>query len=195
MTIAYELEDSLYLNITNECPCSCTFCIRGQTDGVNPGESLWLDHEPSLEEILAAIKPLDFKKYKEVVFCGYGEPTSRLDILLDCARVLKEKKLPIRLNTNGLSDLVNKKETVPLLAGLIDTVSISLNAPDAKSYNELCVPIYPQAYQAILNFAEECKKQIDKVIFSVYAPALDEESIEKCQTICNSMDIPLRLRR
>jgi len=162
---------------------------------MNPGESLWLDHEPSYEEIVAAFKPLDFNKYKEVVFCGYGEPTCRFDMLLEVARFLKSHQdRPIRLNTNGLGDLVYGERIAPLMDGLIDSISISLNSPDAESYKALCQPKYEEAYEALLKFAKDCKKYIPNVTLSVVASALDDEAIEKCRKISDSMDIPLRLR-
>jgi len=202
MTIAYKLGNALYLNITNKCPCDCTFCLRNTGEGVNHGESLWLEHEPTLEEVFAVLSEIDFKQYQEVVFCGYGEPTERLDILLKCARFLKENQsLPIRLNTNGLSDLINSKKTALLLAEHIDCISISLNAPDAASYNALCAPTFGEgSFEAIIQFAEDCKEcvQLDcslkDVILSVVGNALDDEAMKKCQDLCDALGIPLRVR-
>lgn len=199
MTIAYQYGDALYLNITNECPCDCVFCIRNEGDGINPGQSLRLNHEPSLDEIKAALAAVDFSKYREIVFCGYGEPTCRLTILLETAKYLKgTQSLPIRLNTNGLSDLINKgmiPNTASLLAGYIDHVSISLNAPDNQYYRDLCNPRFgDMAYDALLDFARDCKDYVPQVTFSVLESALEEGILEKCQAICNSMDIPLRVR-
>jgi len=199
MTIAYQIGDSLYLNITNQCPCDCIFCIRNETDGINPGQSLWLDHEPTVAEIKAALSAVDFEAYQEIVFCGYGEPTSRLDVLLDIARFLKEtQKLPIRLNTNGLSDLINRscgQKTAPLLAKYIDMISISLNAPDSLYYRDLCNPSFGEAsYEAMLQFARDCKAHFSHVTLSVLENALDKEAMESCRAICDAMDIPLRLR-
>ena len=199
MTIAYQIGDSLYLNITNQCPCDCIFCIRNETDGINPGQSLWLDHEPTVAEIKAALSAVDFEAYQEIVFCGYGEPTSRLDVLLDIAQFLKEtQKLPIRLNTNGLSDLINRscgQKTAPLLAKYIDMISISLNAPDSLYYRDLCNPSFGEAsYEAMLQFTRDCKAHFSQVTLSVLANALDKEAMESCRAICDAMDIPLRLR-
>lgn len=198
MTIAYELGVSLYLNITNRCPCNCTFCIRRNNDGVNYGESLWLDHEPNLDEIFAVLHKIPedaLKKYDEVVFCGYGEPTERLDVMLECAKYIKSKKCRVRLNTNGLSDLINEKETAALLEGYIDSVSISLNAPDSETYSELCLPVFGSgSYDAIIRFAKDCKKYIPEVVMSVFGPALDESDITKCRDVCESLDIPMKVR-
>jgi len=175
---------------------------------MNPGETLWFNTEPSLDEVLAALGSIDFTKYEEVVFCGYGEPTCRLDVLLECAKYLKSlslnKGIPIRLNTNGLSDLINGKKTVPLLAEYIDSISISLNAPDAESYNKMCNPSFKHLgddtcpseapYNAMLQFANDCKGSIPNVTLSVVGCALGTEDISRCQDICASMDIPLRVR-
>ena len=196
MTIAYALGNALYLNITNECPCNCSFCIRNNAEGINPGESLWLEREPTLDEIIASINEADLTKYQEIVFCGYGEPTCRLDVLLKCAKSIKRlHPMSIRLNTNGLCDLINGKKTVPLLAECIDCISISLNAPDAKSYQALCEPIFGEhAYGAMIQFAKDCKAHISDTALSVVGHALDHNALEACRSLCNSLDIPLRVR-
>jgi len=197
MTIAYRLGNALYLNLTNECPCDCTFCLRNDAVGVNEGQSLWLDHDPTVEEIKDALSQIDFNDYQEIVFCGYGEPTCRLDVLLDIAQYLKEiQDLPIRLNTNGLSDLVNDKKTVPLLAKCIDRISISLNAPNAEMYNALCRPVFGEgSYEAMLQFAMDCKGVIPEVVLSIVPGTdFDNKTIEACRDLCDSMNIPLRVR-
>ena len=174
-TIVYEVHQGLYINITNLCHCSCVFCLRNAVDGVNDGQSLWLDHEPAAEEIKAALGGLDFSRYEEVVFCGFGEPCERLDTLIYTAKLVRGMtKLPIRLNTNGLGDLINQKRTAPILAPYIDRVSISLNAPDKESYNALCRPSFgEEAFDAILRFALDCTALIPEVNFTV-VDALDK---------------------
>ena len=197
MTIAYRLGNALYLNITNDCPCDCVFCLRNDSDGVNPGQSLWLDHDPTVEEIMAALSEVDFEEYQEIVFCGYGEPTCRLDVLLEVAKYLKKvQHLPVRLNTNGLCDLINNKKTVPLLAECIDRISISLNAPNAEMYNALCKPVFGEdSFEAMLRFAKECKDAIPEVVLSIVpGTKLDDKTIEACRSLCDSIDIPLRVR-
>ncbi len=119
MTIAYEVGQNLYLNITNKCPCSCTFCIRKNADGAYGSDSLWLEHDPEIKEIIDALENMDYKKYNEIVFCGYGEPTERIDVLIETAKYIKENNGPkIRINTNGLSDLINGRPTAQLFEGL-----------------------------------------------------------------------------
>ena len=196
MTITYEIGNSLYLNITNKCPCDCTFCIRRLGDGVNPGENLRLEREPEMDEIIASLSERNLNKYGEIVFCGYGEATERLDVLIDIAKYLRTKNVrSIRLNTNGLSDLINKKKTVPLLAEVIDTISISLNAPNADVYNRLCAPVFGSgSYEAVIGFIKECTAAISHVTLSVFGGALDDEQIEECRKINDSMGTVFRVR-
>lgn len=193
--IVYTYEGSAYLNITNKCPCSCVFCIRSNGDGLGSAETLWHKKDPTLEEIKAEIDSFDFSPYKEVVFCGYGEPTQALDNLIETAKYLKEKHgLKIRLNSNGLSDLVNGKETAHLLEGVVDCISISLNAPDAESYQRVSRSKFGNdAFPALLRFAAECKKYIPEVKFTV-VDVITEDEIERCKKISEEMEIPLRIR-
>jgi TatD family-associated radical SAM protein len=150
-----------------------------------------------MDEIKSALAEADPGQYREIVFCGYGEPTERLDILLECAHFLKKgHKLPLRLNTNGLSDLINGKKTAPLLAECLDCVSISLNAADAESYNAICAPSFGEgSFEAMLQFAKDCRAFPSlKTVLSVVAHAIDGETLAKCRALCDSMDIPLRQR-
>ena len=196
MTIVYEIGSSLYLNITNKCPCSCEFCVRNFSLGITPGETLWLDYEPDISEIIAVVSKVDLSKYKEIVFCGFGEPTEQLDNLLECAKFLKTQcNLPIRLNTNGLSDLINEKDTVPLLAQYIDKVSISLNAPDKDMYNKLCDPVFgDRSYDALIQFIKDCKKHMPSVAVTVVGSVLDEDSMAKCRDLCSALKVNLTVR-
>ena len=108
-TIVYQIKDAVYVNLTNRCPCACTFCLRTKAPGVYGSPSLWLEREPSAGEVQEALGAQDWTRSREVVFCGYGEPTERLDVLLEVAGSLKARapSLRVRVNTNGLSDLVN----------------------------------------------------------------------------------------
>ena len=193
--IIYTYAGSTYMNITNKCPCRCVFCIRSNGDGLGSAESLWLKGDPTIEEIKAEIDSFDFSPYSEVVFCGYGEPTEALDNLIETAKYLKEKHaLKIRLNSNGLSDLINGKPTAHLLEGFVDSISISLIAPDAESYHRVARSKFGmEAYPALLKFAKDCKKYIPSVKFTV-VDVLSKEEIERCKKISDEMDIPLRIR-
>lgn len=194
--IIYTYAGSAYMNITNKCPCSCVFCIRSNGDGLGSAESLWLKKDPTIDEIKAEIDKFDFSPYSEVVFCGYGEPTQALDNLIEAAKYLKEKhSLRIRLNSNGLSDLINGKPTAHLLEGVVDSISLSLNAPDAESYQRVTRSKFgADAYPALLKFAEDCKKYIPSVKFTV-VDVISEDEINECRKISEKMGIPLRIRK
>jgi len=190
--IAYEIRDSLYLNITNRCTNECCFCVRETTDYVK-GHRLKLEKEPSSQEMLAALK--DAAKYKEVVFCGYGEPTLRLDLIKEVARFLKDKGKTVRLITNGHGNLIHKRSIVKELKGLIDKVSVSLNVDTKEKYNSLCRPqVGDDAFEAVISFIKECKKEGIKI--EVTCLDLPETDIEKCRFIVeNELDAEFRLRR
>ncbi len=193
--IIYTFGEKAYMNITNKCPCRCTFCIRSNGDGLGSAQTLWHEKDPSLEEIKAAIDGFDFGSYKEVTFCGYGEPLCALDNLIEASKYLKSKyDIQVRINTNGLGDLINKKSTAPLLGGCIDTVSISLNAPNSLRYVELSRPAYGEkSFDAIIEFAKECKKYVKNVKFSLVNIIPDDE-IEECKKLAAELEIPLRVR-
>ena len=196
--IVYTFEDQIYLNITNACPCKCEFCIRNNGDSVGDADTLWFEgHNPSFDEIRTEIDAFDFGGYAgEIIFCGYGEPTCAYDNLLKTAEYLR-KKVPqcrLRINTNGLSDLLNKKSTAKEICEAMDTVSISLNAPTSEKYEALCHPCFKdKAFPAILAFAEECKQYDVAVKFSV-VDVISEEDIKECQKLADKMCIPLRVR-
>ena len=191
----YEYGDGLYLNLTNDCPMCCTFCVRNQTDSLGNAECLWLDHDPSAEEVVAELEQLDLSKYKEVVFCGYGEPTCQTEVLTKVADYLKEKtKLPVRLNTNGLGNLLYDVPIMPFLMGRIDAISISLNAPNAERYIELCNPVFgEEAYASMLKFAESAVRVIPDVTLTV-VDVLSPEEIEACRKIATDMGAKFRVR-
>ena len=177
MNIVYQVKNAIYVNLTNRCPCACRFCLRQNAPGVYGSDSLWLEREPSAQEVMDELSKWELDKYPEVVFCGYGEPTERLDTLLEVGRWLKSKHptLPIRINTNGLADLIAGQPTAPRLAGIIDKLSISLNSADAKEYLELCRPSFGEAaYSAMLNFAQEAAKYVPDVVMTIVgAPYMD----------------------
>lgn len=195
MTILYEVGDGLYVNLTNKCPCACVFCIRSEGDSAYGSDSLWLEHEPSFEEVVEAFQKFDLKKYKEVVFCGYGEPTSRIETLVQvCDFIRSQSSIPIRINTNGLGNLIHKRPIEPLLKGRVDIVSISLNAPNAEDYVAVTKPKYGlEAFEAMLHFASECKKYVPRVIFTVvdYIP---KAQIEASRKIAETIGVEFRIR-
>lgn len=196
MVILYEVYDNLYVNLTNKCPCACTFCLRQTRDEMNHSGSLWLEREPGVEEVKAEFDKFDMQKYKEVVFCGFGEPTERLEDLLEIAAFVKDKfNKPIRINTNGLSDLIWQKDTAPMYKGLVDTVSISLNTPNKERYYELTRSKFGiDSYDAMLNFAGNVSKYVPHVVLSTVATTLTEEEEKQCAQICKKLGVTYRIR-
>lgn len=195
-TILYPIHDNLYVNLTNKCPCACTFCLRQSRDHMESSGVLWLDSDVTLEELVEAFQNTDMSCYKEVVFCGFGEPTEALDVLLGGARYVKEHyKNPVRINTNGLGNLVNSKNIAPLLEGLVDTISISLNTPNAEEYHRLVRSKFgEESFDAMLAFAGECVKYIPKVVMTTVSTTISKEEEQECQKICNEIGAIYRIR-
>ncbi len=198
MTITYQVKDSVYVNLTNRCPCACTFCLRNNADGVFGSGSLWLEREPTVREIEDSLSGWDFGRFREIVFCGYGEPTERLDALLDVAKFIRGRwsHVKIRVNTNGLSDLIAGAPTASRFAGLVDEVSISLNTDDPEEYLAMCRPKFgAEAYPAMLKFAGEVARFVPSVVMTVVGePVTSPEKQERCRRICEGVGARLRVR-
>ena len=193
--ILYTYKNSVYANITNKCNCSCTFCIRSQKDGIGSADTPWHEKNPSKDVVLDAIRNYDFTGFDELVFCGYGEPTCALDTLLAAAKIAKEEKgLRTRLNTNGLGNEENGRNIVSELAEVIDSVSISLNAPDSARYQEVSRPKYENGFDKMVDFAKKCKEKIKDVKWSI-VDILSNEDIERCRQISENTGIELRIRQ
>lgn len=193
--ILYTYNDNVYVNLTNKCDCACRFCIRSHHDGVGDADTLWHKVDPTLEEIKAAIDAYDFTGKSELVYCGYGEPTCALENLVESAKYAKEKYgLKIRVNTNGLGNLYHKKDIVPILAEVVDSVSISLNAPTKEEYMDVTRPQFENAFEGMLDFAKECGKVIPEVKMSV-VDVLPEEDIEASWKLAESLGVQLRVRK
>lgn len=194
--IVYTLEGGVYLNITNKCPCNCAFCIRSKGDAVGEAKKLWFDEEPTIEEIKKAIDEFDFTKVDEAVFCGYGEPTNAYDNLVEAVKYIRSinPDINLRLNTNGLSDLINKKPTAKELSELFDTISISLNEPTSEKYDKITRNIYPgKAFDAMLDFTRECVKYCSDVRMTV-VDVISEEEIEQARLVCESTGAKYKVR-
>ncbi len=197
MTILYEFHNNLYVNLTNRCPCACTFCLRQTTDHMGGSGSLWLTEEPSAAQVIAEFDRFRMPDYDELVFCGFGEPTEALDVLLDVARHVKNTWpfVPVRINTNGLGSLIRGENIAPLFKGLIDIVSISLNTPDEARYLELTRSRFGiSSFQAVLDFAGECSKYVPEVIMSTVATTITPEEEQKCGEICKRVGAVYRIR-
>ena len=196
MTILYKVHNNLYVNLTNRCSCACTFCLRQTRDHMEESDSLWLEHEPTVEEVKEEFKNFDMTKFDEVVFCGFGEPTERLDALLEVAKFVKETyQKPIRVNTNGQASLINKRDTAPEFKGLVDTISISLNTPNEQKYNELVRSIFgDKSYRGMLDFVKEVKQYVQHVVLSTVDTTLTKEEEAQCAKICEDLGVTYRIR-
>ncbi len=196
MTIVYEVDGALYINLTNKCTNSCNFCIRNNGDGAYGSDTLWLLREPTASEVLDRLADFEVEKYSEIVFCGYGEPTMRFDTLVEVATEIKKRySIKTRLNTNGHACLINGVGCEARLAKIIDTVSISLNTPNPEKYVEICHPVYKEkAFYALIDFAKNVKNYVHKTLFSVVREALTSEELELCRRIAEECGVHLRVR-
>jgi TatD DNase family protein len=178
-TIFYTLGENGYLNITNRCMMACPYCIKNKWDNKFYGNDLKLDAEPNVETILSSIG--DAKKYKEIVFCGYGDALTRLETVIGVCRALKEKGVKVRINTAGLANRYYGKNILPSLSGLVDAISISLNGSNPQEHNEINKPMFGEkSFDAIIAFAKEAKNHIPEVVITAVAlPSLDVSKIEE----------------
>jgi TatD DNase family protein len=188
--IAYKIRDNLYLNITNRCTNRCSFCIRFHSDYVK-GHNLRLSGEPTEEEIKKSIG--NPARYKEVVFCGYGEPLMRLDLVKNVAAWIKQNNGKVRINTNGQGNLMYGRNILPELKGLVDSISISLDAHDEEAYNRVCKPAFENAFQGVLDFIKESQKFIPNVQVTVVA--LKGVDIDRCRKIAEDLKVGFRVRQ
>ena len=196
MTITYKVKNGIYVNMTNRCPCACTFCLRKNAPGVYGSDPLWLDREPTVAEVCESIDTWKLDEYEEIVFCGYGEPTERLFDILEVAKYIKSKSnIKIRINTNGLSDLIHGKPTAEKLEGLIDAVSVSLNATNKEDYLAIVRPKFGiESFDAMLKFTKDCTKYVPEVMMTVVDVVTSKEEQEKSREICESLGAKLRIR-
>jgi len=198
MTVTYEYGDGLYINLTNRCDCACVFCIRKNSSEAIFDHDLWLPREPSRQEALEDILSWDLTQFSELVFCGFGEPSYRMDDILWICDRLREQAVslpPIRMNTNGHGCLINGRDIVPDLVGRLDRVSISLNASNVAEY---CAQTRPKdgeaAFQAMLDFAHEAAKVLPEVVLTIVDYDKSPEELEACEALAESLGVPLRVR-
>lgn len=193
-TIAYVLGENLYLNITNRCTNRCRFCLREQGKGIG-GYNLWLPYEPSVQEIIAALEEVgELNRFREVVFCGFGEPLLRLGAVKAVASYLKERwRVPVRIDTNGQANLVYGRDVVPELVGLVDAVSVSLNAHEEGAYQDLCRPALGEgSFAAVREFLRSCRRQGLRVTATAVAyPGVD---LEAARRLAEEVGVEFRVR-
>ena len=184
---------NMYVNITNRCNCNCTFCLRH----LKEDHKLWLKNgEPTFDEIKEAFLLAPMQAVSELVICGFGEPTMRLDCLINVLKFVREKfpMLKIRMNTNGLSDLEHGKPTAKLFKDLLDTISISLNESTAQKYLEVTRSRFGiKSYEAMLAFAVECQKYVPNVVVTI-VDVIGEAEITACKKVCRDYNLNLRIR-
>ncbi len=192
-TITYVYGDKIYLNLTNKCSNNCEFCIRRNNDGLLD-YYLWLDKEPTADEVIADLEKYELEKYDEAVFCGFGEPLYAIDVLIETADWLKAHGVKTRLNTNGQAGLISGPDTALKLKGRIDTVSISLNASDAENYQKIChCKFNEEGFFEMLRFAVQCKKEGIRTVLSV-VDVIGEEEVEKCRKVAKNVGVDFRVR-
>ena len=195
-TTVYWLENKLYLNITNRCSNNCFFCLRNFKQGVD-GFNLKLSVEPSLERIVSELEGvLWLRSWEEVVFCGFGEPTERLDILLEVVRWIRKhhaRTLRIRVNTNGHGFLLNPGRDIAaeLKEAGVDKVSVSLNAGDAQTYLEVCKPTVESAYDEVVEFIRRAKPFLKVEATAVRLPEVD---LGKVKEVAEGLGVDFRIR-
>lgn len=189
-TYTYQIGENLYINLTNRCSNRCTFCVRNGKEEYE-GHALWIREEPTAAQVIGEIG--DASRYDEVVFCGFGEPTYRLDAIPEICTHVHKTGGKTRLNTNGHGSLIHGKNIAPLLKGQIDAVNISLNAPTEEAYVALCKPRYAGAFGAMLAFARDLKAEGISCWFSV-VDCIGAEKIAACEALSQAVGIPLRVR-
>jgi TatD family-associated radical SAM protein len=190
--VSYQIDQNLYLSITDRCTLECAFCPKTYGDMTVKGFDLALDHRPTSEEIINAID--DPTRYHEVVFCGYGEPTLRLNVLLEVGRNIKARGGRVRVNTDGLSNLVHKHDTLPELAECVDALSVSLNAQNQEVYDRHCRPNLPGSYEALMDFLRNAPKHF-KDVTATAIDGLEGVDIAACEAIAKALGIKFRRRQ
>ena len=196
MVITYTIKNSLYINMTNHCTNRCVFCVR-ENPPADRFPNLWLEREPTLAEILAELASYNsLNRFEEIVFCGFGEPTCRLYDMLEICRRLREMTVtPIRVDTNGHASLIFEEDTAHLFQGLVDCVSISLNAPDPDTYLKLCRPRFGEkAFTGMLKFAREVVRYVPSVVLTAVRGTVTDEELERCAVIAREIGASFRVR-
>ena len=193
-TFVYVLDGNLYINLTNKCSNACDFCVRNERSSYY-GHYLWLKNEVTVEKVIEQTRALgDLKKYKEAVFCGFGEPTYRMAEMVALCDYFHEKGLKTRLNTNGQGNLINKRDIVPELKDKLDLVNVSLNASCAEKYQPICRSQYGESgFTAMIEFAKLCVRAGVPCRFSI-VDCIGEEEVEACKRLSESVRVPLYIR-
>ncbi|MEG2119788.1 MAG: TatD family nuclease-associated radical SAM protein [Pseudoflavonifractor sp.] len=198
-TVSYEYEGALYVNLTNKCDCACVFCLRRNGHkGSIYADDLWLEHEPTREEALENLLAQDLPAYRELVFCGFGEPMYRTEDILWLVDALRQQVpgLPkVRINTNGHANLILGRDVTPDLAGRIDVISVSLNGSNAEEY---CAVTQPRdgikAWQAMLDFTRRAVSHVPSVVMTIVDKDKTPEDVAACRLLAEELGAQLRIR-
>jgi len=190
-TISYQIDDRLYLNITDRCTLVCAFCPKTLGHPEVQGYNLSIDNRPTAKQIIAEIG--DPTRYAEIVFCGYGEPTLRLKVLLEVAHAVKEQGGRVRINTDGLANLVHKRNVLPEMADCIDSISVSMNAQDESVYNRHCQPELAGSFEAMLEFLKLAPNYI-KDVTATALQGLEGVDIPACEQLAEERGVKFRTR-
>ena len=194
--ITYTVGGGLYINMTNRCTCDCDFCLRKSINAVGDAENLWLEREPSRDEVLKSVEKRNLTDFNELVFCGFGEPLIRADDLFWIARKIKQSfpKLPIRINTNGHANIIAGYDITPQMAGIIDRLSVSLNRADAESYNLHVRPVFgAEVFFDLLEFVKKARRHVPEITLTVL-DSLPPDEIESCRKIAEDLGVYFRIR-
>ena len=193
--ITYSVGDGLYINMTNRCTCDCDFCLRNNINAVGDSDNLWLDYEPSREEILESVMSHDLTRFSEIVFCGFGEPMLRAGDLFWVAREIKNRTpLPVRVNTNGHANIIAGRDLTPEMAGIIDRLSVSLNRADAAAYNRHVKPVFGEAaFESLLDFTAKARSYVPEITLTVL-DILPPDEIALCREIAGQTGVAFRVR-
>ncbi|MBQ9729132.1 MAG: radical SAM protein [Clostridia bacterium] len=195
-TYLYALDGKLYVNLTNKCSNGCDFCVRNERTSYY-GNYLWIRHgDPTVEKVMSAANGFgDLKRFKEAVFCGFGEPTYKIAEMVALCDFFHAKGLSTRLNTNGQGNLINKRDVVPELKDKIDFVNVSLNASCVEKYQPICRSQFgASGFESMIEFAKSCKKNDIACRFSI-VDCIGEEEVEACKKLAESLKIPLHIRK
>jgi TatD family-associated radical SAM protein len=189
--VGYTVGKKRYLNITNRCSLVCEFCPKTKDEWLVHGHYLRLTREPSVEEIIEAAG--DVRVYKEHVFCGLGEPTLRLYDVLQAALILRQRGAVITLVTDGLANLVYRRDVTPDLEGIIDRLSVSLNAHNEAVYDRYCHGPFAGAFDALIDFTRRAKDYVPDITMTVVAglPGVD---VQGCVDIAKGVGVHFRVR-
>lgn len=194
MNIAYIYQNNLYVNLTNRCTNKCEFCIRFTPSGVDKID-LWLEHEPTAKEIKNALIEKNYQSYNEIIFCGYGEPLMRFDTVIETCKFIKETSdCKIRINTNGHANHCAGRDVTPEMKGLVDTISISLNASTAEKYQKICKCEFGEdGFYEMLDFVKKSALYVPNVVLSV-VDVIDKSEIEACRKLAEKIGVKYRVR-